>query len=233
MIQPKSVLIFSAALLLVALLICTNAHGIPEKNIARAEHEGVIFEAPHFGQLEEISQLRRKVHSDTASGVFAATQVFVRDLLVKNRSAVFAAPPFVKNLLSFAYKRQSDHKKIDSLTNDPQLPSEFAQRAAQLLSDVLTKSRSVQDDELAPEKLDKRQVHERLEMIFDGLKKLIDNSRVGMYLDWSELKVNGQRMESYTAPIISWLHDNNYWFVLKCLNGLVGFVKKIEVTNEK
>lgn len=185
----------------------TDAAGRP---VIRVQFEGMDVVAPVYvdtAHLFTMERLRfdRSLFSELADFL----EMTSRKLMHDGQSMIRFGLTNLRSIIGLLSGCKSKSREFRKKYNDPspRLNGKYDVEQGHMLHELA--------DATSVNKIDGKQAHALSVRTFGALRAIINESPVGLYLDWSKMTIDGQRLPQWVAPVVQQLRDDGRGRLLK------------------
>jgi len=190
----------------------TNSADQQQQELVRVEYDNLIVESPFYDQRHGFTEAKRRFDGEFYAEIKRTVLHIARSVLVEDQSMFMFGLKNTRKIWADFKSWQENYFNFVQRDPSPRMSEAYCSMLVQLARS-LVEGRSAQ-------KLSGREAYAISESSLEALQKLIEASPTGSYLDWSQVKVNGQVLIEYYAPVVQHFRDSGRGLFLSLLRKL-------------
>lgn len=189
--------------------------------ILSVQSDDLLVEVPHY-EVSDVpfTQARLEFDRSLFSNMLSFFESASKKLLHDQQSIIRFGVCNLKAMITLFTSSRKKYQEFVKTAHDtsPKLSNKFASDQGKMLHVIADAKSDV--------KLSGKEAHEEYMKILAALTKVINESPVGLYLDWSKLTINGKDISQIAGPIVQRLRDDGRGPVLRVLHELANLIIK-------
>lgn len=196
-----------------------ETHDTRNNTRIRVQIGGSEASAPVFEDNREYVEERKEFDRSLIKEVNRLISEFVEAIVIKKKNTIWTGAKYGKEMISFVSQKTKEMRQLIKSGIDEKMIKNYPKKMSKLIKTVLdTKSNVV---------LSREECYAKMKALLNSLEEITKKSPVGIYQDWTKMKINNKTIEEYSSPIVAWFRSNGYGVAISLMRTLTGLLDKL------